>query len=157
MGHDVFISYSHGDGAFVKQLDALLKGCGVDPWFDGRNLLAGQKWENVIEDEIPAAGVFLTCLSPNAVDERGYFQVEQLLAQKAAMRVPSDKLFIIPVLLGECSLPRELRQYHAVNLAEPGGIELLFSSLSGALARKIDVAPDAVARLREALSRLLKN
>ena len=151
MSHDMFISYSRGDGGFVERLDALLTGAGVSTWFDRRSLRPGQNWEDVIADEIPAARVFLACLSATAQDERGYFYVEQQLAAKAAMRVPSDQLFIIPVLLGECSLPRELRQYHTVNLADPGAIESLFASLREALGRNIAVAPEAVAELRNAL------
>jgi len=155
MGHDVFISYSRGDGVIVERLDALLRGAGVDTWFDRRNLLPGQKWENVIEDEIPTARVFLTCLSATALDDRGYFHVEQQFAVKAAMRIPSDQLFIIPVLLGECSLTRELRQYHSVNLVEPLAIESLLSSLSEALARNVDVATNAIAEFRDALRKHL--
>jgi hypothetical protein len=151
MSYDVFISYSRGDGAFVERLDALLTGAGISTWFDRRSLRPGQKWEDVIEDEVSAARVFLACLSATAQDERGYFHVEQQLASKAAMRVPSDQLFIIPVLLGECSLPRELRQYHSVNLLDPGAIESLLSSLIEALGRNIAVAPHAVAELRNAL------
>lgn len=86
MSHDVFISYSREDGAFVQRLDALLTSAGVSTWFDRRSLLPGQKWEDVIEDEIPAARVFLACLSATAQDERGYFHVEQQLAARAAMR-----------------------------------------------------------------------
>ena len=151
MSHDVFISYSRGDKAFVEELDRLLTNAGVSTWFDQRSLRPGQKWENVIEDEIPAARVFLSCLSATAQDERGYFHVEQQWALQAAMRVPSDKLFIIPVRLGACSLPRELRQYHTVNLLDPGAIESLISSLNEALEQNITVAPDAVAELRNAL------
>ncbi len=151
MSHNVFISYSRGDGAFVEQLNDFLTGAGVPTWFDRRDLLPGQKWEDIIADKIPTARVFLTCLSATAQDERGYFQVEKQLAAQAAMRVPSDQLFIVPVLLGECLLPRELRQYHTVNLVESGAIESLLSSLTEALERNISVAPDAIAELRSAL------
>jgi len=155
METEVFISYSRGDGTFVERLDGLLKGAGVSTWFDRVNLRPGMKWADVIEDEIPAARVFLTCLSATALDDRGYFQVEQQLAVRAAMRVPSDQLFIIPVLLGDCSLPRELRQYHTANLAEPGAIESLLSSISDALGRKVEVTPESVEELRNALRKHL--
>ena len=151
MSRDVFISYSRGDGAFIERLNDFLTGSGVSTWFDRRNLRPGQKWEEIIADEIPTARIFLTCLSATAQDERGYFHVEKQLAAQAAMRVPSEQLFIVPVLLGECSLPRELRQYHTVNLVESGAIESLLSSLTEALGRNVSVAPDAIADLRNAL------
>jgi hypothetical protein len=155
MGTDVFISYSRGDGVFVERIHKLLSGAGVTTWFDKENLRPGMKWADVIENEIPEARIFLTCLSTAAIDERGYFQVEQQLAAKAAMRVPSDELFIIPVLLGDCTLPRELRQYHTVNLVEPGAIESLLSSISEALERPVEVAAESIDELRDALRKHL--
>jgi hypothetical protein len=151
MSHDLFISYSRGDGGFVERLNALLTNAGVSTWFDRSSLHPGQRWEDVIADEIPGARVFLACLSATALDERGYFHVEQQLAAQAALRVPSDQLFIIPVMLGECSLPRELRQYHTVNLAEPGAIESLLASLSDALDRDVAASPESIAELRNDL------
>lgn len=149
---DVFISYSRADGPFVQRLDAMLTAGGVNTWFDQHSLRPGQRWEDVIDDEIRAATVFLTCLSDGAQNERGYFQAEQRKAAEAAMQVPSNQLFIVPVLLGECELPRELHQYHTVNLAEEGAIESLLASLSYALGRPVSAPQDAIAALRRALA-----
>jgi hypothetical protein len=139
------------DAPFVDQLDTVLRAAGVATWFDKHDLKPGQKWEVVIEDEIPSAQVFLTCVSANALDKRGYFHVEQQLAAKAAMHVPSDRLFLIPVLLGDCTLPRELRQYHTVNLVEGGAIENLISSISEALNRELQIQPETIDALRNSL------
>jgi hypothetical protein len=155
MATEVFISYSRGDGAFVEQLNRLLQTAGVSTWFDRVNLLPGMKWADVIDDEIPAARVFLACLSPTALDERGYFQVEQQLAAKAALHVPSDRLLVIPVLLSDCTLPRELRQYHTANLFEPGAIQALLSSISDALGRRVEASVESVTELRDALRKYI--
>jgi len=148
---DAFISYSHADEAFVVKFDEFLRAVGVSTWFDRRALRPGQKWEIVIEDVIPASAVFISCLSAAGLDRRGYFQVEQQLASKAALRVPSDQLFVLPVLLGECQIPREFRQYHTVNLVDAGAIESLLQSLSDALERPISCEPAAAEHLRDAL------
>lgn len=148
---DAFISYSHADDAFVVKFDEFLRTVGVSTWFDRRSLKVGQKWDAVIEDVIPESHVFISCLSAAGLDRRGYFQVEQQLATKAALRVPSDQLFVLPVLLGDCQIPREFRQYHAVNLMDPGAIESLLQSLSDALDRQVSCDGSAADHLRDAL------
>ncbi len=64
----------------------------------------GQRWEDVIDDEIPQSKTFLTCLSKAEMDKKGYFHVEQHRASEAALRVPPEQLFILPVILGDCGL-----------------------------------------------------
>jgi hypothetical protein len=151
MGQDVFISYSRIDLPFVERLNAFLTDIGVTTWFDRKSLLPGQKWEDVIDDEIPRSRTFLTCLSKAAMDKKGFFHVEQHLASEAALRVPPEQLFILPVVLGDCEVPRKLRQYHTVNLVDPGAIEMLLQSLSSALEREVVAEPAAVEVLRDEL------
>jgi hypothetical protein len=152
MSHDIFISYSHVDQPFVDHLVLVMKRSGVATWYDRESLRPGRKWEDVIEDAIPASRVFLTCISAAGLDKRGYFHVEQQLATRAALRVPSDQLFVIPILLGDCDIPRDFRQYHTVNLMEVGAIEMLFQSLSDALERPIAISAENAADLRSVLA-----
>lgn len=149
MGQDVFISYSRIDLPFVDRLNVFLTDIGVTTWFDRKSLLPGQKWEDVIDDEIPRSRTFLTCLSKAAMDKKGFFHVEQHLASEAALRVPPEQLFILPVVLGDCEVPRRLRQYHTVNFVDPGAIEMLLQSLSSALEREVVAEPEAVEALRD--------
>lgn len=151
MGQDVFISYSRVDLPFVERLDVFLTNVGVTTWFDQKSLLPGQRWEDVIEDEISESRTFLTCLSRAGMDKKGYFHVEQHRASEAALRVPPEQLFILPVALGDCEVPRKLRQYHTVNLAEPGAIEMLLRSLSSAAERELLAEPNSVIKLRDEL------
>jgi TIR domain len=151
MTYDVFLSYSRADEAFVGRLNEFLNDAGLKTWFDKSNLHPGQRWEEVIEDEIPRSRTFLTCLSKAGLDRRGHFMVEQHLATQAALRIPPGELFIIPVLLGDCEIPRSFRQYHIVNLIEPGAIETLLLSFSDALGHEVVAATEAVEALRQAL------
>lgn len=151
MGQDVFISYSRVDLPFVERLDHFLTEAGVTTWFDRKSLLPGQRWEDVIDDEISESKTFLTCLSKAGMDKKGYFHVEQHRASEAALRVPPEQLFILPVALGDCEVPRKLRQYHTVNLVEPGAIEMLLRSLSSAVERELFAETDTVTKLRDAL------
>jgi hypothetical protein len=151
VSQDVFISYSRVDLTFVEALNEFLEKVGLSTWFDKKSLLPGQKWETIIEDEIPISRVFLTCLSKAALDKRGHFHVEQNLAAQAALRIPPGELFIIPVLLGDCEIPRSFRQYQTVNLVEPGAIEMLLVSFSAALNRAVVASPESTSFLRDKL------
>lgn len=151
MSLEVFISYSRVDLAFIVAFDDFLGKLGIATWFDKKSLRPGKKWEDVIQDEIRNSQVFLTCMSKAGMDKRGYFHVEQNLAAQAALRIPPEQLFIMPVVLGECDVPRQLRPYHVVNLVEPGAIEMLLLSLAEALDRPIKSHPGQVTTLRELL------
>ena len=148
---EVFISYSRVDQPFVIELDSFLARIGVVAWFDKKSLLPGKKWENVIEDQIHSAKVFLTCLSQAGLDKSGYFHVEQNLAVQAALRRPPEELYIMPVTLGECSIPRQFRPYNVANLAEPGAIDMLLIALSEALERQLTAGEADVGALRDKL------
>lgn len=151
MSLDVFISYSRVDQPFIVELDVFLTHLGISAWFDKKSLLPGKKWEDVIEDQIHVASVFLTCMSQAGLDKRGYFHVEQNLAVQAALRMPPEKLYIMPVTLGECTIPRQFRQYNVTNLAEAGSIEMLLLSLAEALERPIAADDSQVVALRRRL------
>lgn len=81
------------------------------------------------------------------MDKKFYFHAEQHRASEAALRVPLEQLFILPVALGDCEVPRKLRQYHTVNLLEPSAIEMLLRSLSSAAEHELFAEPDAITRL----------
>jgi hypothetical protein len=148
---DIFISYSRGDQPFVKLFVRSLQDAGVRTWFDLDDLLPGQKWENEIEDRIADAKIFLPFFSESAAERRGYFQSEQVIALKAAMRVPSDQIYLMPALLGSVAIPRDMRQYHAVDLSADGAMEKMAQALSAALDRKVTLSSERCASLLEAL------
>lgn len=148
---DVFISYSRDDYLFVERFVRILQSSGATTWFDRDNLLPGQKWESVIDDEIGKATVFLPLISASASKRRGYFQSEQVTALRAAMRVPSDQIFLMPVLLGEVEIPREIRQYHAENLCEPDAFEKVFAALSAGIGRRLAIFDKDAKDLRDIL------
>ncbi|SKC81698.1 TIR domain-containing protein [Burkholderia sp. CF099] len=151
MTQDVFLSYSRVDLPFIEQLDSFLTSVGLATWFDRKSLLPGQKWDDAIDDEISRSRTFLTCLSKSGLQKKGFFHVEQHRASEAALRIPPDELFILPVALGDCEIPRALRQYHVVNLVEPGAISMLLLSLSTALDRRFIADPLQVEKLYRTL------
>ena len=65
----IFVSHSHEDDAFARDLVAGLRGAGADVWYDEHNLGSGQLGP-VIERELRARPLFLLVLSPAALASR---------------------------------------------------------------------------------------
>ncbi len=62
----VFVSHSHQDDAFCRQLVTALRGAGADVWYDEHNMGSGQLGPT-IERELKARPVFVLILSPAAL------------------------------------------------------------------------------------------
>ncbi len=104
----VFLAYADEDRADVKRLYAALQQSGFEPWMDREKLLPGQNWPRAIERAIDLSEFFIGCFSRRSVAKRGHFQCELDYALSVAARVPAEEIFLIPVRLNECELPREI-------------------------------------------------
>jgi hypothetical protein len=113
----VFIAYVREDLAKARRLYHDLEALGFRPWLDLEKLLPGQNWSRSIERTIEVSDFFIPCFSKNSVSKRGHFQSELRYALDCASRLPLDEIFVIPVRLDDCPLPRRiLSQIHYVNL-----------------------------------------
>jgi hypothetical protein len=84
---------------------------------DVRKLLPGQNWPRAIEGAIEAADFFVACFSQKSVFKKGGFQAEIRYALTCARQVPLDEVFILPVRLDGCRVPRAIqREYQYVDL-----------------------------------------
>ena len=104
----VFIAYGKEDLAAVSQLYDALEEAGFSPWMDIRKLLPGQNWPRAIECAIEDSDFFVACFSTNSVRKKGCFQAEIRYALDCARRVPLDEIFVVPVRLNECTVPRSI-------------------------------------------------
>lgn len=113
----VFLAYGSDDRAPVLHLFDALEEAGFLPWMDVRKLLPGQNWPRAIEEAIETSDFFVPCFSRTSVVRKGGFQAEIRYALDCARQVPLDHIFIVPVRLDGCSLPRAiLREYQYVDL-----------------------------------------
>ena len=108
--HKVFLAYVREDATRVERLFEGLESAGFAPWMDVRKLLPGQNWPRSIEDAIDTSDFFIACFSAHSVDKKGGFQAEIRYALDCARRVPLDSIFLIPVRLDECRVPRPIRR-----------------------------------------------
>jgi hypothetical protein len=105
----VFIAYVREDEGLAARLYRDLETVGFNPWMDVRKLVAGQNWPRAIESAIETSDFFVACFSGNSVRKKGGFQSEIRYALDCARQVPLDEIFIVPVRLDECRVPRTIR------------------------------------------------
>ena len=113
----VFLAYVMEDAAPAERLYEALQAEGFRPWMDVRNLVPGQNWPRAIERAIECSDFFVPCFSRNSVNKWGGFQAEIRYALDCARRVPLDDIFIVPVRLDECRVPRSIqREFQYIDL-----------------------------------------
>jgi hypothetical protein len=140
----VFVAHGKEDTETVRRLCDALEAVGFDPWLDERKLVAGQNWPRAIESAIETSDFFLACYSENSVNKRGGFQAEIRYALDCARQIPLDEIFIVPVRLSACRVPRSIqRELHYVDL---------FPDWIDGLARLVTMLRQEIA-LRAALQR----
>jgi hypothetical protein len=104
----VFIAYVQEDAVLARKLYRDLTMRGFNPWLDRKKLLPGQNWPRAIDAAIETSDFFIACFSRNSVSKRGAFHSELRYALECAGRMPLDEIFVIPVRLDQCTVPRSL-------------------------------------------------
>ncbi len=105
----VFLAYAAEDAAKVELLYDALAVKGFEPWMDRRKLLPGQNWPRAIERAIGNSDFFVPCFSNLSGEKRGRFHAELRYALDCALNQPLDGVYIVPVRLEECSVPRQIQ------------------------------------------------
>lgn len=128
----VFIAYGREDEELATRLYEDLNREGFSTWMDVRKLLAGQNWPRAIEAAIESSDFFVACFSGNSVRQKGGFQSELRYALDCARQVPLDEIYIVPVRLDDCAVPRTIQhelQYIDLFPDWDGGMERLLTML----------------------------
>ncbi len=92
--------------------------------------MPGEDWEVEIPKALFASDVILVCLSKNSVNKEGFVQKEITFALDKAMEKPEGTIFIIPVKLEDCEIPRRLTRYQAVDFSRADGRKRLLMGLN---------------------------
>lgn len=124
-----FLCHSSGDKQQVRDLHRRLKQASIDCWLDEEDLLPGQDWDREIRKAIKRARFVLACFSESSINKAGYVQKELKFALDRADEQPEDTIFLIPVRLAQCEIPRRLSHLHYVDLYQPQGFDKLLKVL----------------------------
>ncbi|MEW6406674.1 MAG: toll/interleukin-1 receptor domain-containing protein [Chloroflexota bacterium] len=123
MTGQIFISYSRADTSFVSNLISDLISQGLDVWMDQRNISAGQRWDNTIQQALQACDVFVIVLSPNSV-------ASENVLDELSYAISENKR-IIPVLYRDCEIPYRLARIQFIDFrgSYQGGLQHLIAEI----------------------------
>jgi len=125
----VFLCYAKEDQEKVEELYGTLKQGGHSPWMDKKDLLPGQDWEAEIRQAIEKADFFIACMSRKSVNKRGYVQKEVRFALDVLGQIPHGQIFLIPLRLEPCDIPRPLTSLHWIDIDSTDFRDRLFRAL----------------------------
>lgn len=112
----VFVCYSSQDKPFIHEIyQRLSSEDWVDVWLDEKKLLPGQSWGLEIEQAVDAADAVIVCLSNNSVTKEGFVQKELRIILDKADEKPEGTIYVIPLRLDNCSIPRRLNNQQYVD------------------------------------------
>ncbi len=112
----VFLCHASQDKPVVRELyQRLLAEDWIDPWLDEEKLLPGQDWNLEIEKAVEATDAVVVFVSGTSVTKEGYVQKELRQVLDIALQKLYGAIFVIPVRLDGCELPRQLRDRQALD------------------------------------------
>jgi hypothetical protein len=112
----VFLCHSSQDKPIVRELyQRLLTEGWIDPWLDEEKLLPGMDWDLEIEKAVESADAVIVCLSNNSITKEGYVQRELKFALDIALEKPEGTVFVIPLRIDSCEVPRRIRSWQFVD------------------------------------------
>ena len=112
----VFLCHASQDKPVVRDIYLRLKSeTWIDPWLDEEKLLPGQDWNLEIEKAVESSDAVIVCVSNTSVAKEGYVQKELRQVLNIALEKLEGAIFILPVKLDDCPLPRQLKDRQALN------------------------------------------
>jgi tetratricopeptide (TPR) repeat protein len=126
----VFLCHALPDKEAATDLFDRLRKEGFDPWLDKEKLLPGQDWVQEISSAIRDSDSVIVCISNRSIPRVGYVQKEITCALDRADEQPEGSIFLIPLRLEPCELPKRLSRWQALNYFAEDGFTKLRQSLT---------------------------
>jgi hypothetical protein len=125
----LFLSYGRADARTAQIYYRRLSAAGFTVWMDVESIRAGEDWELAIKRALRQSQLVLIFLSKTVVSQEGYLHKEILEAIDIAKRKPPGSVFLIPVMLDDCSVHEHLEPFQRVSLLVDGGWERLVAHI----------------------------
>jgi hypothetical protein len=130
----VFLCHASQDKPVVRDLyQKLAAEPWIDPWLDEERLLPGQDWNLEIEKAVESSDAVVVCVSSISIAKEGYVQKELRKVLDIALEKLEGAIFVLPVRLDDCALPRSLRDRQALDYFPEGNRAAAYEKLNAAL------------------------
>jgi hypothetical protein len=127
----VLLCHASADKPAVSALyNRLVNYIWIRAWLDAEDLIAGQDWQLEIPKAVRQSDVVLVCLSVNSINKAGYVQKEIKYALDVADEKPEGAIYLIPLRLEDCIVPKRLGKPHWVDYFKEDGFAKLLKALS---------------------------
>ena len=105
----VFLCHASQDKSIVLGLYQKFWGVvWIDAWLDAKKLLPGQDWQSEIKNAVETADNVIIFLSNTSINKDGFIQKELRFAKDIALEKSEGSIFLIPLRLDECVIPKSL-------------------------------------------------
>jgi len=131
----IFLSHSSEDKPFVKKMSKILSSQGYETWLDEEDILIGQSIPNHIGKALEESDVVLVFLSKSSIQSNWVHHEWEL---KFFEQVNKGKVYILPLLIEECTIPALLRDKRYADFTNSESYETNLANLLRAL-RQIDI------------------
>lgn len=126
----VFLCHASQDKPIVRKMyHHLVVQEWIDPWLDEQKLLPGQDWETEIGKAIEISDAVIVCLSKHSVIKEGYIQKELRKVLDVANEKPEGTIFVIPLRLDDCDVPKQVSKFQFFNLFPEEQIEWVYERI----------------------------
>jgi TIR domain-containing protein len=135
----VFLCHASQDKPVVRDLyQRLLAEEWIDPWLDEEKLLPGQDWNLEIVKAVESADAVLVCVSTISMAKEGYVQKELRRILDLALEKLEGAIFIIPVRLDDCGIPRQLKDWQFLDYFPESRHDTAYDRLRSSLQTRMD-------------------
>ena len=98
----VFLSYASQDAEAARRICDALRLGGVEVWFDQRELVGGDAWDQKIRRQIKDCALLIPIISANTQSRtEGYFRLEWRLADQRTHLMAKGRPFLLPVVIDD--------------------------------------------------------
>lgn len=130
MYRKVFISHASEDTDDAEFIYDFLKSNHYEPWLDFKALKVGMQWDYEIEQALRESDFIIILLSKVATNKRGYIQREIKRMDRYSEEKLSDDIYILPILIDDCEVPRSLSKYQYMKTSQTDFADNLIESLN---------------------------
>lgn len=135
----VFLCHASQDKSVVRDLyKRLAAELWIDPWLDEEKLFPGQDWNLEIAKAVESSDAIIICLSSISIVKEGYVQKELRQVLSVALEKLEEAIFVLPVRLDHCALPRQLKSKQALDYFPQSNRVAAYDKLKSSLKMRKD-------------------